>query len=172
MDSSPPVRFLASTWRHDDLSVVLDHLPSRYPLQSGDALNTAPVQESLSASFLYPLHNCLLGLRREMNSTTSGKKITPDTSLIRTIRVLLEHGFEPNERIDQLEGSFEGETKLSAFIGYIPIQVVASIALEFEGVSGLYVVMRSHIADAAQCLVRNGARIGVDAPPLKRLRRR
>jgi hypothetical protein len=28
------------------------------------------------------------------------------------------------------------------------------------------------IADAAECLVRNGARIGVDAPPLKRLRRR
>jgi hypothetical protein len=167
-----PVSFLASAWRHNDLSVVLDHLPSRYPLQSGDALNTAPVQESLSASFLYPLHSCLLGLRREMNSTTSGKKMTTDTSLIRTISVLLEHGFEPNERIDQVEGSFEGETELSTFIGYTPIQVVASIALEFEAVSGLHVVMRSLIADAAECLVRNGARIGVDAPPLKRLRRR
>jgi hypothetical protein len=168
----PPVSFLASAWRHDDLSVVLDHLPSRYPLQSSDALNTTPLQESLSAYFLYPLHHCLLGLRREMNSATSGKKTSPETSLIRTIRVLLEHGFELNERIDQLEGSFEGETELGAFVGYTPIQVVASIALEFEAASGLYVVMRSLIADAAECLVRNGARIGVDAPVLKRLRRR
>ena len=50
--------------------------------------------------------------------------------------------------------------------------MVASIALEFEAASGLYVVMRSLIAESPECLVRNGARIGVDSPTLKRLRRR
>ncbi len=77
----------------------------------------------------------------EMKSATSGKKTSPETSLIRTIRVLLEDGFKPNERMDQLEGSFKGETELGAFFGYTPIQVVASIALELEAASRLYVVM-------------------------------
>lgn len=168
-----PVGFLASEWRPDDLSVVLDHLPFRYPLQSSDILDTTPLQKSVSAYFLYPLHSCLIGLRREMKSLTSGKKMAPESTLIHTIRVLFEHGFEPNERI-------EDDTELGEFVGFTPIQVVASIALEFEAAKdrlemtnpGLYSVMQSLIADAAECLVRNGARIGVDAPPLKRLRRR
>lgn len=61
----------------------------------------------------------------------------------------------------QLEGSFEVETKPKSRPNPVlhPHSGVASIALEFEAASWWYVVVRPFIADASECLVRNGAKI-------------
>jgi len=174
-----PVSFLAAAWRPEDLSVVLRHMHYRYPLKSGDVLDDTSPEESLSAHFCYPLHSCLVSMRREIDSASGGEThMEMESSLIRTVRVLFQHGFDPNERLEQPEeGAFRDDPELGEFVGYTPMQVVASIALEFEATKStmpteLYVRTRNTVADAAELLVRNGARTSVDVPPNKRLRRK
>lgn len=84
---------------------------------------------------------------------------------MRTIRVLLERSFEPNER---LEASRENVSLLQ-FAGYTPLQVLVTIASEIE--EGNAGARSALVSDAAEILVQNGARLSMDPPRARRPRR-
>ena len=84
------------------------------------------------------------------------------------------HGFEPNERLDVIDGLSSFATECEEFIGYAPLQILACAAMEAENLKGrvsdgLLDGIMQVIADVADALVRNGARLSLDAPPLRRL---
>lgn len=91
----------------------------------------------------------------------------------RTILNLLEHGFEPNERLDKLDEVCSFAHEYDEFVGYAPIQILGCVALEADNLKGrvaeieLEYIMRV-ICDVAQVLVKNGARLSLDPPPRKR----
>ena len=72
---------------------------------------------------------------------------------------------------------FEGaEEELGGFAGYAPIQILALVALELEAVKeeidgGIYIEKKYSISAVAEFLVKNGARISLELPQQKRLRR-
>lgn len=101
---------------------------------------------------------------------------TADGSLfVRTMEVLLRSGFEPNERLEGMLDVFNGSEQLAAYVGFSPIQILGLTALDAAqykeslgetlllGVLGL-------IANLAESMVKNGARLTLDAPPSTRLR--
>lgn len=163
-----PVNVLSSLWKPEELVVILDHIPFRYPLQ-GDDGNV--VEVSLSALYQYPVHAALLSLQGDIGSQKAGAN-SPESSLVRTLRVLLEHGFEPNERVDRM-ADFPW---LDDFCGYTPIQVLAIAADSAEAKKSAHGEethqhIKALIRQAASFLVANGARLSVDPPPSFRLRR-
>lgn len=166
-----PVSALAYMWLPEYLSVVLDHIPHRFPLERK---GVAAVTMSLGALYQYPIHSALVALRKQLRRKAKLEGISSASTLISTIQVLFEHGFEPNERLDAQ--AFEAEkTSFDEFIGYSPIQILALLALELDsakqdldGVTladGLKV-----IEDVAEFLVKNGARLSLEPPPAVRLR--
>jgi DNA-directed RNA polymerase subunit RPC12/RpoP len=90
-----------------------------------------------------------------------------------TIRVLLEHGFEPNERLEAITEDFDGARDMIEFTGYAPLQVLATAALaslslpDSVGVALKYSIGQM-IAGAAELLVRCGGRLSLEPPPASR----
>lgn len=94
----------------------------------------------------------------------------------RTVRVLLEHGFEVNERLEGVIEDFDGAADLIEFTGYSPMQILAVAALDADSLNdsvgvGLKQCISQTIAGAAELLVQCGARLTLDPPPLMRLQR-
>jgi DNA-directed RNA polymerase subunit RPC12/RpoP len=94
--------------------------------------------------------------------------------------VLLEHGLEPNERIDVLpDAEFEGATELNKYIGFAPIQILAAAAIDAFAKqqateqdnsvdASLMMKVFGDLGAAAVFLVQNGARLNLEPPPLSR----
>lgn len=86
---------------------------------------------------------------------------------------LLWHGFEPNERLDALAGYGNFAADFEEFLGFTPIQILACAGLEADNLKGrvneeLLSRIMKVLADVADSLVRNGARLSLEAPPTKR----
>lgn len=169
---------LVSHWKHDALGPILANQEYRYPL---------PVPGiSVGAYHLYPTHTALVALRRRIQAIGAlkadhgfggGDKLK--SQLRGTLQVLLEHGFEPNERLDRVAISFEGRADLMEHVGFTPLQILAAAALDAEQLSksgvkistSVLSSVASTLAGAADVLVQFGARINMEPPPLERLAR-
>lgn len=156
-EASEVVKRLAYSFRHEDLSVVLQYCPVRFPL---------PSDSSLSAFYGYPLHHSILYLQ------TASAFVLSSTA-VPTISVLLDHGFEPNERMDYLHSP--SEDFASEYIGFTPLQILARVGCDMECGKNLldpdeFSVRMKCIEDVAYVLVCNGGRIAVDNPFPVRLR--
>jgi uncharacterized protein YlaI len=170
-----PISAMAYMNLPDYISVALDHVPHRFPLSKiGDTVPGTDSSMSLSAVYQYPVHSALVALRKHMRRGTEiNSSSSPESSLVRTLRVLFEHGFEPNERLDRT--AFTEKTAFDEFVGFAPIQILALVALELDAIKGeldAVVVSNSSrvIADTAELLVRSGARLSLDPPPSVRPR--
>jgi len=165
-----PISVLAEKWFPEGLEVVLNHTKFLYPF--GNSTGEDDASTSLSAMFQYPIHRAVASLRRYTGSAEA-EDMLPESPLVRTLRVLIEHSFEPNERVEVHEDDPWSEE----FHGFTPLAILCSLALEMKVASGNAAAppCRSPllVADAAEFLVRNGARLGtvIEPTPKKRLRR-
>jgi hypothetical protein len=158
LNSMDVCKVLAVAWRHQDLVVVLEHSKYHYPL---------PTNISLSAFHCYPLHHALLSMLGYFGQPGSLE------SASKTVHALLDHGFEPNERVDlpiPTPVDFPIE-----FVGCTPLQVLASVAIDLNKSKELlgaddYTQKVLAVADLAELIVRMGGRISLDTPPITRLR--
>lgn len=166
-----PVSVVAGQWNPEDLAVVLDHTQTRYPLSLSSNEGHQP---SLGALYQFPIHRALVSLKSSLGTTDPDEGLgSPESRLVRTLRLLLERSFEPNERlaVDEMVAEWGQE-----FAGLTPLQVLGSVVLSLaqdSSVSGPTAsYQRQSIGDAAELLVRCGARLAVDPPlPLRRLGR-
>lgn len=156
MDFSEVVQVLACDWRYMDLSVVLEFSCYRFPL---------PSERSLAAFYRYPLHHALLSLQ-------SLDAVRSESDLTGTLDVLVNHGFEPNERLDfifPLSESFP-----STFVGFTPLQILGYIAFNMRNgqasSTDSKIDILKLVSTAAENLVRHGGRLAIDAPPSSRPR--
>lgn len=172
-----PVAVLAGRWSPDELSVVLERVPWRYPFQgnNGRAKSIQVVDNgmSVSAMYQYPIHRAIISLsnynaRSHEGGIPNEDKQNVEHRLIRTVRLLLEHSFEPNER---LEAGENDPFWSDEYVGHTPLQMLASIALSnVDGAAAIRDRQTKLIHETAEFLVRNGARLSIDSPPLMRLR--
>ena len=158
-----PVAFLASQWRSEMLSVVLRHVQSCLPLSRDDERSSS----SLAALFEYPIHAAVAGFDMNMLSVKIHDTTGVTSPLVRTLRLLLEHGFEPNERLD-VRATLDTD-----FIGFTPCQILIAMSVrenERVATKDPLVHHRSQLLlrDASLFLVQNGARLVLDTPPLRR----
>jgi DNA-directed RNA polymerase subunit RPC12/RpoP len=176
-----PINALATMWLPDYLTVVFDgHVPFRFPLESNECLDCGPVTISLGALYEYPVHSAILSLRKQVRKQKFTDSFAIESSLVRTLRVLFEHGFEQNERLDRgsiapIKMSTEWAQELTEFVGYSPLQILAYIALELDATkegTGRKVHERCMqlVSETAEFLVKNGARLSME-PPLTARRR-
>ncbi|EJK77071.1 hypothetical protein THAOC_01120, partial [Thalassiosira oceanica] len=165
-----PLHIAASFWKHKRLSIILSHSGSyRYPLKTG----VRAAGMSLGALHQYPIHAALISLRARLSSNGERDDINPN-DLVNTITALLEHGFEPNERIEGTEGDAED---MNQYFGFAPLHILALTAKDVlalsncsnspEEVSSIQVCIK----EGAQALLMRGARINLDPPPTSRLDR-
>ena len=191
-----PVFILSSLWQATKLSVVFPHDKPHL------------VSSSLGHLYGYPLHAAILTLRkqiaREILGTTckqckdaagsSPREEQGDDcdNLAETLRVLLNHGLEPNERCLDFKHNLNGEEDNSlenllesSIIGLTPVQVLAICAL--EGDAGIQKLILDNTMDeeetmkkratieklldqlmfATEVLIYCGARINMDSHPSK-----
>lgn len=90
--------------------------------------------------------------------------------------MLLEHGFEANERLEGVTKNFDGASELIEYTGYAPIQILAVAALDAGSLKGyasteLMKSVAQMVAASVELLVRCGARFTLDLPPVTRPRR-
>ena len=161
MDSIDVCWKLAVSWRHEELAVVLGHSVFRFPLAVTDM--------SLSGYYRFPLHSALLTLHGYF-----GEAPRPSESALKTVAVLLEHGFEPNERLD-LPSPCPQDFPVE-YIGFTPLQMLACIAIDLEKSKELLdaevISLRTRLLlDLAELLVSRGARLTVDPPLSSRSRK-
>jgi uncharacterized protein YlaI len=150
-EGSEVVKRLACSFRHEDLTVVLQFCPVRFPL---------PTDCSLNSFYGYPLHHSMLCL------PTTAAFLVSSTGL-QTVSVLLNHGFEPNERMDFLHSC--SDDYASEYVGYTPLQLLASVGTDMKSRANLcdpdeFSVRLKTIQDVACLLIRNGGRLAMDNP--------
>jgi len=172
-----PVALLSSQWKYFSLGPVLANEVYRFPLPS--------TRMSVGASHLYPIHTALIAFRKKIqdlalsqNNQVEGLE-TLKSQLRRTLQILLEHGCEPNERIEGLASSCKnGGNELMEHVGFAPLQILAAAAQDAENLSKLKKKnitnsILSSIADAlagvADVLIQCGARLNIESPPKGRL---
>jgi uncharacterized coiled-coil protein SlyX len=93
--------------------------------------------------------------------------------MFRTLQVLFACGFEPNERIEWVIGSFPERTELESFTGFAPIQITAASLLvllsEREKMGeAVFSASSKVLVNMTDYLVQNGARLSLETPPLVR----
>jgi hypothetical protein len=98
-------------------------------------------------------------------------------SCFRTLKVLFSCGFEPNERLETVVGSFPEREELSSYVGFAPIQIVAATMLDvLQNRDSLGEELFSNtvnlLVNVVEVLVQNGARTSLEAPPLLRSQER
>ena len=160
-----PVCALAYMWLPDYLRVLLKYCPFRFPLTKNRIVD----ESSVAAMYQYPIHCALSGLRKFMQKRFDKDSARQALMLNGTLQVLLEHGFEPNERLDT-KAFGSDRTSLDDFAGFAPLHVLALIALEFSTLKDKNPQVGSIFGDVAELLVRNGARLSLDPPMKERLR--
>ncbi len=69
-----PISALAATWSHEELAVVLRHVSYRYPLVLPNGEDKQRIGISLSALYQYPVHSCLIALRKNITAAAYGVK--------------------------------------------------------------------------------------------------
>ncbi|GKY98730.1 hypothetical protein MPSEU_000829300 [Mayamaea pseudoterrestris] len=158
-----PLARIASLWQADRLSVVLRHVPFRLPFQLDDSLRDSTL--SLGALYEYPVHSAVAAFNSILPKTDDTTQA--DSHLIRTLRVLIDHGFETNERMDRLP------TVDTEFVGFTPLQILAILSLRLKGnidtqQRKAHLLSHNHGRDVALFLVSNGARIMMEAPISRR----
>jgi hypothetical protein len=171
-----PVKVLASEWRSEDLSVLLDHIGFRYPLRKPQSSDLSPIALSLGAFYNFPIHSALISLHGQLETITCRDEASSYTGVQRTIRTLLLKSFEPNERLEFCQSTMTAAPELANFVGFTPLQILAASALQLDAVEAqidddIYLSLIALLAEVGELLVKNGARISLDAPSLKRIRR-
>jgi uncharacterized protein YlaI len=165
-----PVSALSYMWLADYLVVVFDHASYRFPLSMNDKGSSM----SLGALYQYPIHSALIALRKNLRKTTNSGFSLSDCGLLSTLSVLLERGFEPNERLDT-RAFGTARTSFDEFYSYAPIHILALMALEMDmykseiDTSILSENMKL-LSDTAEMLIKNGARLSLDPPMSERTR--
>ena len=91
----------------------------------------------------------------------------------RTLQVLVSRGFEPNERLEGLVNISAGSDDLAMHVGYAPIQILTAAALDASAEKDLlgdtlHTSILGFIANVAEFLIKNGARLSLDPPPSQR----
>jgi len=187
-----PVHMVAREWRFLDLEVVLARCcPFTRPI--------FPIEEeevcSIGYYCDYPLHFVLISFYENVVQFTQEEDIvmkekeegqqeitsfgtladkllyTQYYDLCKTLKILLEYGFEPNERCLSRSQNNTNDTNLMLFYGYTPLQILAIIATychqKIQDVDKLQMkeFLFTLISQAAKVLILNGGRINVDAPP-------
>jgi len=182
-----PIYCMASAWRVSELNVLLSHCNYRYPLKDENVYVIGKDGISLAASFHYPLHTSLISLRnrlsklRETGSVDGFDDTSSEPPLARTIAVLLDYGFEPNERIESIDPFGDISSEINKMVGFTPLQILAAAVLDWKDLSEFAanddakklsktVVDRFkfYIETVAELLIRKGARITLESPPLSR----
>lgn len=168
-------------WKAAELGVILSHCRYHYPLLSGLA------GISVSALHHYPLHGALIDLREKiflaLSSTDAFTSIPSEIAIVSRLQTLLIHGFEPNER---LEGIFcEGieSNRLTAYLGFTPLQILIAAAIEVKMIDSSDLKEKDNdyvravkniietIQSCAKILMEKGARVNMPPPPVSRLDR-
>jgi len=182
-----PISELAFQWRSEELSPIFPHIPYRFPIGGIAQSDDKRAGMSLGAAFQYPLHSAIVSLVIQLRLVKKGaashkflhKSLRPESDLVSTLRVLLEHGFEPNERLEDIVDEFAGAEELACFTGFSPLQILAVAALEASEMAKGERICDSQtmkniiemIRGTAEFLVQNGARLNLDQPPTTRLTR-
>jgi len=85
------------------------------------------------------------------------------------LQILLEHGFEPNERIELVENRSSLSEKFKRFAGFSPIQIIYSLFHDYIQSQTITEVTLSSIkqilVSAAEVLIEFGARVDISHPP-------
>jgi len=188
-----PIHCVSANWKAEDLSVILSHCNYRYPLTGGNGSSLSAMFSSLSAMFQYPIHATLISLRRHIHAvfqtnedgSMNAEFIPLLPSLVKTVQTLLDHSFEPNERLEGIVGQGDKFMSLSCFFGFTPLQVLALAALDARAIQltkqeleendaltlGILRNIMKAIQQLAELLCKNGARINLPPPPPTRLDR-
>lgn len=104
---------------------------------------------------------------------------TGEPSLISTMRVLLNHGLEPNERLEYVNSPTEFALEMNEMTGFTPVQILAGAALDIlsdrqeSKEKGLDAdpsleFVSFYVVDSVELLIQYGARISMEAPPIAR----
>ena len=182
-----PVHCVSTQWKPEELAVLLSHCNYCYPLKNSDGSNSNGI--SASALFHYPIHAALICLRKKVESAVNDKhnefnvEFMPiESALVKTLSVLLEHGFETNERLEGIVGSGDEIKLLSWYYGFTPLQLLALAAAEAKELESkmkdsgeedaeskriLKNIMKI-VEASAELLLKNGARVNLPSPPTKR----
>ena len=179
-----PIAVKAQQWKSTELEVLFDHVDYFYPLKDETTFDQNADKSIISIGQLthYPLHTSLIALRQKIevvkeNGLGHGFE-GDDNDLLDTLRVLILHGFDVNERLDRIDLRNEA-AELNACLGFTPLQILAVAALDAEQLStpngnshapssATVDGIRRCIAESAKLLVRYGGRISVTAPPTSR----
>jgi tetratricopeptide (TPR) repeat protein len=172
-----PVSILSSLLLPEYLSAAMEAFPHRYPLKSIDVRIIDARGLSLSALYHYPIHFAIFAMRKNVPNHSTEDDLLPESRLLRCLRILVERGFEPNERLECTQASMIGSEELNHFYGFAPMQLLAFVALELDSKKGKidtisYDKKCKLVSDAAEFLVRNGARVTLEPPQQKRPRKK
>ncbi|KAL7564779.1 hypothetical protein ACA910_021042 [Epithemia clementina (nom. ined.)] len=183
-----PLLVLTMEYRNQDMAVLLPFLRFDFPLTGNTDLAPRYVSvssrsgcgDSLAALYGYPLHllfATIYGQIMELSSGLTSPLIHSNKnsakSTLSTLRLLLQCGFEANERLEG--GAFVVES-LKSFVGFAPIQILAAAALELEKVGpnlgqASYGDLDAILSQLCEELIQTGgARLSLEPPPLQRKR--
>jgi hypothetical protein len=89
------------------------------------------------------------------------------------LTALFACGFEPNERLERVVGSFPGSEELASYVGFAPIQIVAAALVDSlnkrEALGeAFYSGALKLVLNVMRFLVQNGARLSLDKPSTRR----
>lgn len=112
-----PLHELVTRFSHRRVKVLLKYSRCNYPLSYTNA--------SLSAAFHYPLHAACFSLKAKIDSVESSLR---EEDVAQTLRVLLKHSFEPNERCEDPGLRCD----LDPTYGFAPLQILERVALRAQ----------------------------------------
>jgi len=167
-----PIYGLSRQWESTSLDIVFDFCPHRYPVVGEVA---GGYGRSLAAMYQYPLHTCLIALREKVaaiSNIENERQFNDGTraSILETLQVILDKGFEPNERIEVHSTHIPIVNEMS---GFAPLQILAVAALDLLDKANSLEQSKSNqdlqiaapiLSSCAEMLVRNGAHVFADSP--------
>ena len=189
-----PVACRAIEWKAAEVETLLSHINYFYPLRD-ETSSGLSVKESIYSTaqhMHYPIHAALVTLRKRIaNAKADGFSDgfnEGESPLVATLRVLLMHGFDVNERMEHIEVRGNDAAELNALVGFTPLQVLAAAALDAQDLASqtsknseaceggdMATVERTMIEGIMRCLsetsrllVRCGGQIGAAIPPMAR----
>lgn len=164
-----PLSILAASCQAPSIVVLVKHLQFSFPLKNSGGLQ---VDCSLGSFYDYPVHSAIISFVERVENFDGKSGPHPCSRLSETLNVLLDMGFEPNERLD--DTPFARKVGLR-FVGYSPVQLLGLAALLLEKVGPklgqkLYGDLDSIVSTSASVLVGKGARLNLEAPPAQRVK--